>query len=227
MLRIGNVGENVEETKDLIVETLGELGIEEGDLTIDDGSLEVDGTATLYRGTPYWDGETLTLIEDDLEPAQVLEKLKEADPNLNVEGSLLFGDDDYRTYFWFESKPGATEVSVDFALGCDETFDQLGFPASECRFLHVSNSDWGPAVYGIRTSAELEEAREATREFVSFLEDSGIDVFEDENEENDYDELWNEFVEKRTGTDVLRDAGELGSFLIVERSLVLEMLEED
>ena len=52
MLRIGNVGENVEETKDLIVETLGELGIEEGDLTIDDGSLEVDGTATLYRGTP-------------------------------------------------------------------------------------------------------------------------------------------------------------------------------
>jgi hypothetical protein len=78
----------------------------------DEKGFFINGDRTLYRGTPDFENGVLRLVETDQQPALLLAQIKEDNPEIDIIGSLEFGDDNYRKMFFFKSESGSNDITV-------------------------------------------------------------------------------------------------------------------
>lgn len=200
MLEIRCDQEIINEVESSVLQNLGIIGIKEVEKT--DFGLVVKGEESLYYGTPEYDDGKLYLVENGVEPAKLLEKVKSVSKNIGIYGSLQFGDDDYRPFFLFDSKPGTDDVSVDYAVGCTEGDDSIGIPLSSCAYHYTSWTDYGPEFFAIKTDEQVCKAAEVLKEFQNYLSENDgdpedlwyefVDDYEsdEDEEENDFEDEW-------------------------------------
>lgn len=114
------------------------------EITETETGFELTGQAWQY---PLFDFP-VELAESGGKPGKQLGNVKKEFPDIDIRGSLLFGDDNYREYAWFASEPGNLEITEDFSVN--------DAPLSSCWFAYVVPGDnYGPRPMGISSAEEF------------------------------------------------------------------------
>ena len=133
----------------------------------DDGFV-ISGDGFLYWGTPTFDNGKLTIEGSDINPAEAIRSIKKEFHNVSFRGSLQFGDDNYREYYWFESEPDCDEVLVDKAVDCNNVIDnRIGAPLNACSYTFKSGRD----LFAILEEEGFDNAAMVLERFKDYISD--------------------------------------------------------
>ena len=147
MLRFKFSETDKDELKQKIINEFSKVGINveperyRGDFYVleEESGLSLNGMkyCTIEAGPPF------SMIEfEDAVPGDAIRAIKKAYPEVEIKGSLLLGDDNYRRNYWYGSEAGSTEVEEDYAIVEDEDHD-MGIPVSDCWFASEFGTDYG------------------------------------------------------------------------------------
>ena len=101
--------------------------------------------------------DTFSMIDyDDMAPKDAFAEIKKRFPEIEIKGSLLMGDDNYRRFYWYESASGSLEIFEDYAIGVNEhPDDKEGIPVSKCWFSYEYCTDYGIEHCAFPTEADF------------------------------------------------------------------------
>ena len=143
-LEISNISSDINELAAIIIREFEKVGVKVAQnksgahLT-----LFVDKNRITFKGM-HWDyvekdGEVFRLVSGDGKiPGDALREIKKQYPELEIKGTLVFGDDNYRQHYYYQSMEGSQEVSEDYAV-CDYEY----YPLADCWYSYEYYTDYG------------------------------------------------------------------------------------
>ena len=126
---------------------------------------KIQGDGFLYWGDPEIINDELVIPDGNLNPTKMIKSIKDEFPDIDIHGSIVFGGDSFREYYWFESAPGDNRVFVDKAVDCDNIRDTtIGYPLSKCAYMIRS----GYGVFAIKTEEDFVKAAKVLEAFKAY-----------------------------------------------------------
>lgn len=104
-------------------------------------------------------------------PVEIFEKIKKEFPEVEIDGFILIGDDDYRYQVYFHSESGSEKVNAEYSVGGSDF--ETGVPMSHCWFSYVTGNDYGPEAVGFVTKEDYENFLERAK---SYAEENEMDL---------------------------------------------------
>ncbi len=136
-----------------------------GRLEETDEGFKIQGDGFLYWGDPEIINGELVIPDGNLNPTRMIMSIKDEFPDIDIHGSMEFGGDSFREYYWFESTPGNNKVFVDKAVDCDILRDTMvGYPLSKC--VYTIRSGYG--VFAIKTKEDFFKAAKVLEAFKAY-----------------------------------------------------------
>ena len=185
-----------QDVKQCLLDNMRPIGVREEYISETPEGIAIAGRSTLYS---CLSAELLDYSNEDIDPQEMLERVKEQFPDIGIEGSLQFGDDNSRQFWWFGSSPGETTVQSDYAAGCEESWnwqnEGKGIPHFACAYVYEHYDDYGASYWiikdkeGVRKAAEiLKQAKEyADRENDGIIDSDLLYDFAEMHDDPDYD----------------------------------------
>ena len=130
-----------------------------------EGGFDIDGMKYCTISMTFGCGQFTLIGQQDRALADVIADAFKEVPGIELKGSLLLGDDNYRHFYWMHSEPGKEKVMVDYAIDIDEFGSivngaNIGKPLSSTWYYSLYGTDYGTEYIYFKTIDELRGAVE-------------------------------------------------------------------
>ncbi len=138
---------------------------------------EIDGMKYCTIAFTLQYGQFTLIDKQDRALNEVISETFKEVPGIEIKGSLLLGDDNYRHFYWMYSEPGKEETTIDYAIDISEfgsvvNSSKLGVPLSSTWYHCLYGTDYGAEYIYFKT---IDDLRESVKSALSNLETDAED----------------------------------------------------